>query len=90
MLELKLRDVTEKNRKFRNAGFATGTLKRLNGDIIPISTSINKLDKYLMNSNNCHYVKVSFEGEIIDTVITDSQKHLTLHNTINIDFKELQ
>lgn len=89
MLVIKKRDVKLKTRKFRNKGEATGTLKRTNGEIIPISTISKDLDKYLDSSNDCPDVTLDFEGEIINAKIKETKRHLTIHNTINVDFLEV-
>ena len=90
MLDIKRRDVSIKTRKFRNKGEATGTLKRLNGEIIPISLVSKDFDKLLMNTDNCRNLTLNFEGETVNAWIKETQKHLTMHNTINVDFLELK
>lgn len=89
MFEVKRRDVKVKTRKFRNNGEATGTLKRLNGEIIPIALISKDFDKLLNNTNDCRNVTLSFEGEAVNAWIHETQKHLLLHNTINVDFVEV-
>lgn len=89
MFEVKRRDAKVKTRKFRNVGEATGTLKRLNGEIIPIALCSKDFDKLLNNTNNCRYMILNFEGEEVNTWIKETVKHLTLHNTINVDFLEV-
>lgn len=88
MLEIKKRDVSIKCRKFRNVGLATGTLKRSNGEIIPISLMSRIIDKILAATNYNRNITLNFEGEEIQAKIDRLQKHLTMHNTINVDFIE--
>lgn len=90
MLEAKLRDSNLKGRKFRNEGMAIGTIRRLNGDIIPVSLLSRKIDKYFSANQGVSHVDVNFEGEIIKAKVIASEKHVLLHNTINIDFQELE
>lgn len=88
MLEIKKRDVKIKCRKFRNQGLATGTLKRSNGEIIPISLLSRVIDKILVASDYDKNITLNYEGEEIPAKIDRLQRHLTLHNTINVDFIE--
>lgn len=88
MLEIKKRDVSIKCRKFRNQGLATGTLKRKDGNIIPISLLSRVIDKLLVANNYNKNILLNYEGEEIPAKIDRLQRHLTLHNTINADFIE--
>lgn len=89
MLDIVLRDTKIKCRKFRNKGMTTGTLKRKNGEIIPISMIIYKVDAYLNRYGFESLLDISFEGEIIKTKIKYAQKHIINHNVINIDLIEV-
>lgn len=89
MLDVNVRDVKVKCRKFRNNGLTTGTLKRKNGEIIPISMVIHKLETYLNRNGFNPLMEVNFEGEVINTKIKSTEKHITKHNIVNIDLVEL-
>lgn len=88
MLEIKKRDVKVKCRKFRNEGLATGTLKRKDGEIIPIYLLSRVIDKILVANNYNKNIVLTYDGEEIQAKIDRLQRHLTLHNTINADFIE--
>lgn len=90
MLEANFRNVKVKGKKLRNLGLATGIIKRLNGDIVPISMQINKLDKYFLNTNNSRSLSIVLDGETINTWVERTQKDVVFHNTINIDLKEVE
>ena len=89
MLEAKLRDVRKKNRPLRNAGLVTGTLKRVNGLIIPISMVSNKLETFVNRNGLGTEVIIDLDSEIIRTKIDRVQRELLIHNIINIDLIEL-
>jgi ribosomal protein L25 (general stress protein Ctc) len=89
MLEAKLRDVRKKNRSLRNAGLVTGTLKRGNGLIIPISMISNKLETFVNRNGLGTEVIIELEKEVIKTKIDRVQRELLIHNIINIDLIEL-
>ena len=89
MLEAKFRDSSLKCRKFRNKGLTTGTLKRKNGEIIPISMIIYKLDAYLNRNGFEELIEINFEGEILKAKIKQTQKDIVNHNVINIDLLEV-
>ena len=89
MLEAKLRDIRKKNRSLRNAGLVTGTLKRENGLIIPISMISNKLETFVKRNGLGTEVIIEFEKEVIKTKIDRVQRELLIHNIINIDLIEL-
>ena len=53
MLELSIRDVGIKGKKLRNKGLVTGTLRRKDGQIIPIFLSSNLLEQYIVITDYC-------------------------------------
>lgn len=89
MLSVNLRDASLKCRKFRNMGYATGSLKRKNGDIIPISLVIHKFDAYLNKVGFTPLLDINLEGEEMKTKIKHVEKHITQHYTINVDLIEV-
>ena len=89
MLDVSFRDVKIKCRKLRNKGLTTGTLKTKNGEIIPISMVIYKVDAYLNENGFKPILQINFQGKILNTKIKYAQKHLTKHNVINIDLVEV-
>lgn len=89
MLEAKLRDVKVKGRTIRNEGYATGTLKRKDGNVIFISILGYKLETYLQRNNNKRTVDISFDNEVINTKIDRLEKDVVVHNVINIDLIEI-
>lgn len=90
MFDIKRRDAKLKTRKFRNKGEATGSLKRLDGEIIPISLISKDFDKLLNNTNDCRNIVLNFEGESVNAWIKETKRHITLHHTINVDFLEVK
>lgn len=90
MLEIALRDVNVKCRKIRNSGFSTGTLKRLNGDIVNISLQTCKLDTYLNRCGLKEKLQVKLDEELIDVRIKSINRHFIMHNAINIDLIEIE
>lgn len=89
MLELKVRDERIKGKKLRNKGLVTGTLKRKNGDIIPICLLSNLLEQYILVTDYCKDLDVVFEKEIVHAHIKEAQRHFTKNNVINMDFVEV-
>ena len=63
MLELSIRDVGIKGKKLRNKGLVTGTLRRKDGQIIPIFLSSNLLEQYIVITDYCKDLDVKFENE---------------------------
>lgn len=88
MIKITLRDVNIKCKKLRREGIITGTLKRLNGEIIPISLKGSKIDCYILNNGLNKELKVSLNGEEIKTKIYRVQKNLLIHNVDNIELLE--
>ncbi len=88
MIEINLRDVNIKCKKLRKEGIITGTLKRINGEIIPISLKGNKIDSYILNNGFNEDLNVVLNGEEIVTKIYRVQKNLLIHNIDNIDIWE--
>ena len=89
MLEAKLRDVRKKNRSLRNVGLVTGTLKRVNGSIIPISMISNKMETFVKRNGLGTEVVIELDSEVIKTKIERVQRENIIHNIINIDLIEL-
>ena len=89
MLEAKLRDVRKKSRPLRNAGHVTGTLKRKNGLIIPISMISYKLETFVNRNGLGTEVVIELDSEVIKTKIDRVQRDVIVHNIINIDLIEL-
>lgn len=89
MLELSIRDVGIKGKKLRNKGLVTGTLRRKDGQIIPIFLSSNILEQYIVITDYCKDLDVKFENEIIHVHIKEAQRHFTKNNVINMDFIEI-
>ncbi|MPQ42254.1 hypothetical protein [Clostridium tarantellae] len=89
MLKAKLRDLKLKCRKFRNEGRATGLLKRKNGENVPISIKGSDLDKLIQREGREGVIDLQLNEEVIQTEIIDLQRHLLVHNIINIDLKEI-
>ena len=89
MLELSIRDVGIKGKKLRNKGLVTGTLRRKDGQIIPIFLSSNLLEQYIVITDYCKDLDVKFEKEIIHVHIKEAQRHFTKNNVINMDFIEI-
>ena len=89
MLELSIRDVGIKGKKLRNKGLVTGTLRRKDGQIIPIFLSSNLLEQYIVITDYCKDLDVKFENEIKHVHIKESQRHFTKNNVINMDFIEI-
>ena len=89
MLEAKLRDVRKRNRTLRNAGLVTGTLKRTNGLIIPISMIGYKLDTFTKRNGLGVEVIIELDSEVIKTKIDRVQREMLTHDIMNIDLIEL-
>ena len=87
MLELSIRDVGIKGKKLRNKGLVT--LRRKDGQIIPIFLSSNLLEQYIVITDYCKDLDVKFENEIIHVHIKEAQRHFTKNNVINMDFIEI-
>ena len=69
MLELSIRDVGIKGNKLRNKGLVTETLRRKDGQIIPIFLSSNLLEQYIVITDYCKDLDVKFENEIISDML---------------------
>ncbi|WP_300384993.1 hypothetical protein [Clostridium sp.] len=89
MLEAKLRNVKKKSRSLRNVGLVTGTLKRVNGLIIPISMISNKLETFVNRNGLGAEVVIELDREVIKTKIYRVQREVIIHDIINIDLIEL-
>ena len=88
MLKVDIRDIKVKCKKLRNKGIISGTLKRINGEIIPISLKGSDVDKYILNNGLNKEVFIIFNNEKINTKIYRIQRNLLVHNVINIDLLE--
>lgn len=89
MLEAKLRNVKKRNKPLRNAGFVTGTLRRKNGTIIPISMISYKLDTFVNRNGLGSKIVIELDSEVINTKVDRAQRDVLMHNIINIDLIEL-
>lgn len=89
MLEAKLRDIRKKGRTLRRLGQVTGTIRRKNGDIIPISMVMHKLETYVSRYGLGSKFDINFENETIKVKIDRVQRNILLHNIINVDVVEL-
>mgnify|MGYP003547691780 CR=1 FL=1 len=63
MLEAKVRDVNKKGKTLRNSGLVTGTVKRKNGEIIPISMIGFKLETYIKRNGLNTNIPLTFDNE---------------------------
>lgn len=88
MIKVNRRDPKIKCKKLRREGIITGTLKRCNGDIIPISVKGSSIDTYVNSNGLNHELIILFEGSEIKTSIYRVQKNLIMHNVDNIDLLE--
>ncbi len=88
MIEVNRRDPRIKCKKLRREGIITGTLKRRNGDIIPISVKGSSIDTYINSNGLNHELIILFENSEIKTRIYRVQKNLIMHNVDNIDLLE--
>ena len=89
MLEAKIRDVKKKGRSLRNLGLVTGTIKRKNGEIVPISMIGFKLETYLNRNGMNSVIPVNFNDEEVTVKIERLQRHVLTHNVMNIDTFEV-
>ncbi|NLZ33849.1 hypothetical protein [Clostridium isatidis] len=89
MLEAKLRDTRKKGKVLRRLGQVTGTIRRKDGDIIPISMVMHKVETYLSRYGLGSKFDINFENEKINVKIDRVQRDLLVHNIINIDLIEL-
>lgn len=89
MLEAKVRDTRKRGRVLRRLGQVTGTVRRKNGDIIPISMVMHKLETYISRHGLSSEFNINFENEEIKVRIDRVQRDTLLHNIINIDVIEL-
>ena len=89
MLEARLRDVRKKSRSLRNLGLVTGTLKRRNGLIIPISMIGYKLDTFAKRNGLGVKVVIELDREVIKSKIDRVQRNMITHDIMNIDLIEL-
>lgn len=89
MLEAKLRNVKKRSKPLRNAGFVTGTLRRKNGTIIPISMISHKLDTFVNRNGLGSKILIELDSEVINTKVDRVQRDVLMHNIINIDLIEL-
>lgn len=88
ILEANVRDLKIKNRKFKNDGLTIGSVKRINGEIIPISMTRSKLMTYLGRFGKDDGLKISLNGEHIDTTIEHIERDVVLHFVHHIQLQE--
>ena len=88
VLKVDIRDIKVKCKKLRKKGIISGTLKRSNGEIIPISLKGSSVDKHILNNGLNNEVLIIFNNEEINTKIDRLQRNLLIHNVINIDLLE--
>ena len=89
MIKADFRDIKIKGKVMRNKGYSTGTLKRKNGDIIPISMVGHKLDTYIARHGLNSKITIELDGVKINSKIDRVQRDLIFHNAINIDLIEI-
>lgn len=89
MLDAFIRDTKIKPKKIRREGYATGTLSRKNGDILTISLVGRKVDSYLSQYGDHSSMDINLLGEEIKTNIINVYRDVLMHNTIDIDLKEI-
>jgi ribosomal protein L25 (general stress protein Ctc) len=88
-LEAKVRDLRLKPRKFRNKDLATGMLKNINGDNIPICFKENELDKFITKYGEHTEFQLNLEGMEINVKVVEVLRHVLNHNVINLDLVEI-
>ncbi|MBS5986796.1 hypothetical protein [Clostridium paraputrificum] len=88
MLDALMRDTKIKPKKLRREGYTTGTLRRKNGEIIPVTLTGRVVDSYLAihGDHSCMYIRLG--DEEINTEIINVYRDVLIHNTIDIDLKE--
>lgn len=89
MLEANLRDVKVKGKILRNSGFSTGTLRKKDGEVVPISIVSYKLDTYLGRHGMNKNIELLINGEKINSRIDRLQRDVLFHNVMNIDLLEV-
>lgn len=88
MIQINRRNSNIKCKKLRRQGLITGTLRRRNGDIIPISLKGSSVDTFVNKNGLNEELIVLFENSEIKTRIYKVQKNLIFHNIDNIDLIE--
>ena len=80
MLDALMRDTKIKPKKLRREGYATGTVRRKNGDVMPVILIGRVVDHSWMD--------IKLGDEEINTEIINVYRDVLMHNTIDIDLKE--
>ena len=88
LLKVDIRDIKVKCKKLRKKGIISGTLRRTNGEIVPISLKGSDVDKHILNNGLNKEIFIIFNNEEIRTKIYKLQRNLLVHNVINIDLLE--
>lgn len=88
MIQINRRNSNVKCKKLRRQGLITGTLRRCNGDIIPISVKGNSIDTFVNKNGLNAELVVMLENSEIKTRIYIVQRNLMFHNIDNIDLIE--
>lgn len=88
MLDALMRDTKIKPKKLRREGYATGTVRRKNGDVIPVILTGRVVDSYLAIHGDHSWMDIKLGDEEINTEIINVYRDVLMHNTIDIDLKE--
>lgn len=88
MLDALMRDTKIKPKKLRREGYTTGTLRRKNGEIIPVTLTGRVVDSYLAIHGDHSCMDIRLGDEEINTEIINVYRDVLIHNTIDIDLKE--
>ncbi|MBS5925643.1 MAG: hypothetical protein KIC66_00970 [Clostridium sp.] len=88
MLDALMRDTKIKPKKLRREGYTTGTLRRKNGEIIPVTLTGRAVDSYLAIHGDHSCMDIRLGDEEINTEIINVYRDVLIHNTIDIDLKE--
>ncbi|GAA0115418.1 MULTISPECIES: hypothetical protein [Clostridium] len=89
ILEAKMRDLKLKGKKFINNGETMGIIIRNDNSQIPIAIKCSDMDKFLSRFGDYSNIVLNVEGENINTKIQNVERHVTLHNPIHVEFKEI-
>ena len=90
VIEVKVRDLKVKNRKFRNNGETIGVIKRSSGEIILVSMTRSELMTYLGRYGINSKLTISLNGEHIKTSIEHIQRDVVLHFAHHIQLREIE
>lgn len=88
-MKLELRDVSIKCKKLRRNNIATGTLRKNDKEIIPISLCGTDMDKYINDFGFNKLIELEFGEEKIEAKILKVFRDNINHNIINVDFQQI-